>query len=102
MTEVTQDKALQKKLVGAAVLIALAVIFLPMLFDGKKNDEPVSVQLKIPPKPVYDIPNRLDRQPVETVTVGEATEPLKTIDLSPPPRSRNRRLKSKLRQRRKL
>lgn len=83
MTEATQDKALQKKLVGAAVLIALAVIFLPMLFDGKKDEEPVSMQIEIPPKPVYDIPNRLERQPVEPVVVEETAETVKTIELVP-------------------
>ena len=83
MTEATQDKALQKKLVGAAVLIALAVIFLPMLFDGKKNEEPVSMQIEIPPKPVYDIPNRLERQPVGSVVVEETTDKVETIDLTP-------------------
>ncbi len=57
------DKSLQQKLVGAAVLIALAVIFVPMLFDGKKEAEPVSVKIDVPPKPVYDIPNRLPPVP---------------------------------------
>jgi cell division septation protein DedD len=32
------DKVLKQRLVGASILIALAVIFLPMLFDGGDND----------------------------------------------------------------
>ena len=97
MTDATpQDKALQKKLVGAAVLIALAVIFLPMLFDGKQENEPVSMQIEIPPKPVYDIPNRLERggesapaasseeaPPVQTIAIAPEPEPV--IEQTPPP-----------------
>lgn len=63
------DKALQKKLVGAAVLIALAVIFLPMLLNGKQEPENVTMQIEIPPKPTFDVPNRLEqpRQPAAVV-----------------------------------
>ena len=85
MTEASQDKALQKKLVGAAVLIALAVIFLPMLFDGKKGEEPVSMQIKIPPKPVYDIPNRLDREPAAVVQAETPPVPSRTIEINTDP-----------------
>lgn len=55
------DKSLQKKLVGAAVLIALVVIFLPMLLDGGKGNESLSMQVEIPEKPVYQVPNRLQQ-----------------------------------------
>ncbi len=66
------EKTLQKRLVGTAVMIALAVIFVPMMLDGSKEaPEAVSMQISIPPKPVYNIPNRLT-PPVE-VTSEEAT-----------------------------
>ena len=88
MTDATpQDKALQKKLVGAAVLIAIAVIFLPMLFDGKQDDRPVSQQIEIPPKPVYDIPNRLAQGAVAETGGSEAetqAPPVRTIPIAPP------------------
>ena len=61
------DKSLQKKLVGAAVLVALAVIFLPMFLDGKKNTGSTPMQIEIPPKPVYDIPNRFEQKAPPTV-----------------------------------
>ncbi len=71
------DKSLQKKLVGAAVLIALVVIFLPMLLDGGKDNESLSMQVEIPDKPVYQVPNRLQQpaipQPDTPVVV---TQPL--------------------------
>ncbi len=86
MTEASQDKALQKKLVGAAVLIALAVIFLPMLFDGKKDEAPVSMQIEIPPKPVFDIPNRLDReQPAVAVPAPVEAPAVQTIEIATEP-----------------
>lgn len=44
------DPALKQRLVGAVVLIALAVIFLPALFNGGRPSEQRSVQV-IPPMP---------------------------------------------------
>ena len=65
------DKSLQKKLVGAAVLIALVVIFLPMLLDGGEDNESLSLQIEIPDKPIYDVPNRL-QQPGSQVPAASA------------------------------
>ncbi len=70
------DKSLQKKLVGAAVLIALVVIFLPMLLDGPKEKDAVSMQIEIPEKPVYEVPNRLPQpEPPATVEVAPQIAP---------------------------
>jgi DedD protein len=74
------DKSLQKKLVGAAVLIALAVIFLPMFLDGKKGVESAPMQIEIPPKTVYDIPNRLENQ---APPVAEAAPSQSVTEMSP-------------------
>ncbi len=46
--------ALKQRLIGAAVLIALAVIFLPMLLDGTGRREQVSMKMEIPPEPQYN------------------------------------------------
>ena len=51
--------SLKQRLVGAVVLIALAVIFLPMLLDGSGRSGHVSMEMEIPPEPVYDVPSRL-------------------------------------------
>lgn len=40
--------ALKQRLVGAIVLIALAVIFLPMLLDGSGTPESLDVEVEIP------------------------------------------------------
>ncbi|WP_395790896.1 SPOR domain-containing protein [Aquimonas sp.] len=54
------DAALKQRLIGATVLVALAVIFLPMLVDGPDSErESGSEQLSL------DLPNRPDR-PLET------------------------------------
>lgn len=54
------DAALKQRLIGATVLVALAVIFLPMLVDGPEAErEAASEQLSL------DLPARPDR-PMET------------------------------------
>lgn len=54
------DTALKQRLLGAAVLIALAVIFLPMLFSGTAPEpERASVSLEIPAVPENDLQSRV-------------------------------------------
>ncbi len=45
------DLALKQRLVGASVLIALAVIFLPLLFDGSTQEGNQSITIEIPQEP---------------------------------------------------
>ena len=46
------DKALKQRLVGASVLIILAVIVLPMLLSGRSDTlNTESRQIELPPKP---------------------------------------------------
>ncbi len=45
------DLALKQRLVGASVLIALAVIFLPLLFDGSTQERNQSITIEIPQEP---------------------------------------------------
>lgn len=53
------DSSLKQRLVGAVVLIALAVIFLPMLVKGPAPDSGVSdVPLDIPAEPKADVATR--------------------------------------------
>lgn len=59
------DSVLKRRLIGAAVIIALAVIFVPMLLESPDSDNPVKSEIKIPQKPSYEIPNRLESQVVE-------------------------------------
>lgn len=55
------DKRLQQRLIGAAVLIALAVIFLPMLLNGGGESKHVSVKMKLPPEPNYKFTNKMPK-----------------------------------------
>jgi DedD protein len=45
------DKALKQRLVGASVLIAFAVVVLPMLLSGQQGDQQESRRIDLPPKP---------------------------------------------------
>jgi len=55
------DKALKQRLTGAVILIALAIIFLPMLLDGD-NRQQIKSQIKLPQQPVVTFPKR--RMPI--------------------------------------
>jgi len=45
------DKALKQRLVGASVLIVLAVVVLPMLFSGQSVNPQESRSIEVPPSP---------------------------------------------------
>lgn len=51
------ENSLKQRIVGAVVLIALAVIFLPAILKEKEQQEPFIS--KIPPKPIETIPQEL-------------------------------------------
>ncbi|MBD8493815.1 SPOR domain-containing protein [Pseudomonas syringae] len=70
------DKAYKQRMVGALVLIALAVIFLPMLFT--RQDETRSVQVDAPAAPQAPVVQPLQ---VEPVPVPEQQEVL--VDQAP-------------------
>lgn len=45
------DKALKQRLVGASVLVALAVVVLPMLLTGPSDGQPESRRIELPDRP---------------------------------------------------
>lgn len=72
------DKVLKQRLIGASILIALAVIFLPMLFDAP--DDPAQnrpISLDLPAQPAQDRPGvrRLPLEP-DRVRAPAPTEPV--------------------------
>jgi len=88
------DNVLKQRLIGASILIALAVIFVPMLFDGPETD-PVSRELDIelPSAPGDRAPiRRLPLDPDQTRATaqaepgGESDSPVEAIQ---PPRLRS-------------
>jgi DedD protein len=74
-----QDKVFKQRMVGALVLVALAVIFLPMLFS--RQDEERQVRVEAPPAPQAAVVPNLQVDPVavpEPQTLPQ--EPLPTND----------------------
>lgn len=65
------DEHLKKRLVGATVLVALAVIFIPMLLEDESSVDTGITRTNIPPRPEAPFTSRI--QPVEP-----AAEPAKT------------------------
>jgi DedD protein len=65
------DPTLKNRLVGAAVLLALAVILLPMLFNGA-NEQALLMDTRIPVAPQVPSADSLLADPPSTVTATEA------------------------------
>jgi DedD protein len=90
------DPALKQRMLGAAVLIVLAIIFVPMLLDGAPSGRSETVDLAIPDAPERDFETRvvpLDTAPPASVedpnavaTVeATATKPVDALTGSEPP-----------------
>jgi DedD protein len=60
------DKMLQKRVVGAIVLVALGVIFIPALLDGSGYKSRHQKAVEIPPKPSFPSVDQLSVKPVPT------------------------------------
>lgn len=76
------ETPLKQRLVGATVLVALGVIFIPMLLEGGKDDARLTVSMEIPPQPRLEFEDRLETPPeaVSEVTpqpFEEAIAPVK-------------------------
>lgn len=73
------DKALKQRMVGAVVLIALGVIFIPMLLDGGSGEDGERrVELDIPAAPDRDYRSR--RLPLDERDSGEMEESRGQVD----------------------
>lgn len=69
------DISLKQRLVGASVLVALGVIFIPMILERSSEDENLTVRMEIPAKPDVEFQNRLDDPPeIEEVEWPESVE----------------------------
>ncbi|MDZ7749998.1 MAG: hypothetical protein U5K43_15415 [Halofilum sp. (in: g-proteobacteria)] len=53
---------MKQRVVGAIVLVAIAVIFLPMLLDGSGRPERVDLEVEIPEEPQAPA-SRLEQEP---------------------------------------
>jgi cell division septation protein DedD len=79
------DQALKQRLIGASILIALAVIFVPMLLDEPVQEDDTA-SLNIPPQP--QAPVRTRRIPVPDDNVDEAVASDRPVPNNTPPPNR--------------
>lgn len=71
------DPTLQKRLIGASVLIVLAIIFVPMLLDGSEQPGTETLPLVIPEPPERDFETRvvpLDTTGADTAAPASVAE----------------------------
>lgn len=72
------NAALKQRLVGAIVLVALAVIFVPMLLDGAGTRDNIAREVGIPERPTFAEP-ALDE--VAEPVAAETGEPADALDV---------------------
>ncbi|CDH76292.1 SPOR domain-containing protein [Pseudomonas aeruginosa] len=97
------ERGLKQRIVGALVLIALAVIFLPMLFT--REDESRQVVVEAPPRPQAPAMPSVEVQPTEVpelqpgeediapeiveegspAAAGQPSQPIRGLGATPPP-----------------
>ncbi|MFT5768492.1 MAG: DedD protein [Lysobacterales bacterium] len=93
------DKALKQRLVGASVLIALAVVVLPMLLSGQPDSQQETQSIDMPPKPselsfetrrfpvgdqARDEPSTVEVQPYDSSALNEASSQVLEPDIANP------------------
>jgi len=84
------DEHLKKRLVGATVLVALAVIFIPMLLDDETVVDTGITRTNIPPRPEAPFSSRIKPLvPAEEPAVAAEPKPHKepVAPVSPPPKT---------------
>lgn len=75
------EQRVKQRLIGAVVLVALAVIFLPMLLSGPVERTRVDIELDMPPEPTVDAAPTLP-----SADALEAESPGAELAETPPPR----------------
>jgi DedD protein len=56
------DSTLKYRIVGATVLLSLAVIFIPMILDGSGQESVTKIDMEMPPEPTLVFSDELDNQ----------------------------------------
>lgn len=77
------DRRLKQRIVGAAVLLALLVVFLPMLFQ--REDEQRPVQVEAPPMPAMPAVAPVPTEPVTVPELQPAEAPVEPASAAPVP-----------------
>jgi DedD protein len=71
------ETTLKQRLIGAAVIIALAVIFVPMILDGSGRQESAAINMEVPPEPTFTFESELpdSKKLDELPPIANSTEP---------------------------
>jgi DedD protein len=77
------DDGLKQRLIGALALLAIAVIFIPVLFD-RQTLTPVSTVTEVPPMPVIEIEPVIVAQAPEVVSPAPIPEEMLVPDDTKP------------------
>lgn len=81
------QQRMKQRIVGAIVLVALAVIFIPMLLQGPVEREATSIPIKIPPKPAVEVSMPSGEQALSTPEpVANAFQPAEPVAPTSAPR----------------
>lgn len=69
------ETTLKQRLIGAAVIIALAVIFVPMILDGSGREQSVALNMEVPPEPTFTFESELpDEKQLDELPAIDHTE----------------------------
>jgi DedD protein len=79
-----EDRKAKQRLVGAIVIVSLAVIFIPMLLNTEDNVNPLLIGSNIPDKPQQNVevipletpPPRPGQKPITVIPVDEQSAPV--------------------------
>lgn len=78
------ETTLKQRLIGAAVIIALAVIFVPMILDGSGRKESVALNMEVPPEPTFtfdsNLPDTKDLDELPPIERPKAASPEPAVD----------------------
>lgn len=67
------DSTLKYRIVGATVLLSLAVIFIPMILDGSGKESVTTIDMEIPPEPTLIFSDEIEER-VQTPAPGHIAD----------------------------
>lgn len=80
------DPALKQRLIGATVLVVLAVIFVPMLVDDAPRGDSEAIDLTIPPQPNQAFETQVVPLGAQPAPVAADPDRVATVDIEAAPR----------------
>ena len=81
------DRQLKQRVVGAGLLVAFGVIFIPIFLDNGGVESPIPAAMNIPPAPTEDVSQRAPALDEEAIAAMEARAD-EDVEL-PPPRAQD-------------